>query len=82
MSEADAFTSLAAKIKTLDLTAAERAALGEVFQRAQQADEPEVEGFAAPIGDMGFKTHTKPFKGSDEELQVLVDWLLEQKAEG
>ena len=28
------------------------------------------------------KSHTKPFKGSDEELQVLVDWLLEQKAEG
>ena len=28
------------------------------------------------------KSHTKPFKGNDEELQVLVDWLLEQKAEG
>ena len=28
------------------------------------------------------KSHTKPFKGSDEELQALVDWLLEQKAEG
>lgn len=28
------------------------------------------------------KQHKKPFKGSDEELQVLVDWLLEQKAEG
>ena len=27
------------------------------------------------------KAHTKKFKGSDEELQVLVDWLLEQKAE-
>ena len=27
------------------------------------------------------KTHTKPFKGTDEELQALVDWLLEQKAE-
>ena len=25
--------------------------------------------------------HKKEFKGSDEELQVLVDWLLEQKAE-
>ena len=27
------------------------------------------------------KSHVKKFKGSDEELQVLVDWLLEQKAE-
>ncbi len=27
------------------------------------------------------KAHKKPFKGSDEELQALVDWLLEQKAE-
>lgn len=27
------------------------------------------------------KSHKKKFKGSDEELQVLVDWLLEQKAE-
>lgn len=25
--------------------------------------------------------HKKPFKGSDEELQALVDWLLEQKTE-
>ena len=28
------------------------------------------------------QTHTRPFKGTDEELQALVDWLLEQKAEG
>ncbi len=26
-------------------------------------------------------SHRKPFKGSDEELQALVDWLLEQKSE-
>ncbi len=26
--------------------------------------------------------HSKLFKGTDEELQALVDWLLEQKAEG
>lgn len=26
------------------------------------------------------KKHKKGFKGSDEELQALVDWLLEQKA--
>lgn len=29
--------------------------------------------------DKDGKPHTKPFKGSDEELQALVDWLLEQK---
>lgn len=28
------------------------------------------------------QSHSKEFKGSDEELQALVDWLLEQKAEG
>jgi cytochrome c5 len=27
------------------------------------------------------KSHEKPFKGSDEELQALVDWLLEQKVQ-
>lgn len=26
------------------------------------------------------KAHMKPFKGSDEELQSLIDWLLEQEA--
>ncbi len=31
--------------------------------------------------DRDGKSHKKKFKGSDEELQVLVDWLLEQKAE-
>jgi cytochrome c2 len=31
--------------------------------------------------DLDGKTHKKPFKGTDEELQALVDWLLEQKAE-
>ena len=31
--------------------------------------------------DKDGKEHKKEFKGSDEELQALVDWLLEQKAE-
>lgn len=31
--------------------------------------------------DKDGKSHTKPFKGSDEELKALVDWLLEQKSE-
>lgn len=29
--------------------------------------------------DKDGKAHTKPFKGTDEELQAIVDWLLEQK---
>ena len=31
--------------------------------------------------DLDGESHKKPFKGTDEELQALVDWLLEQKAE-
>jgi len=31
--------------------------------------------------DLDGKEHKKEFKGSDEELQTIVDWLLEQKAE-
>ncbi len=40
--------------------------------------EATVSGTSTRNGD---RHHTKPFKGSDEELQVLVDWLLELKAE-
>lgn len=36
---------------------------------------PEVED------DRAGAPHTKPFKGTDEELQALVDWLLEHKSE-
>ncbi len=32
------------------------------------------------VGENG-KKHTKPFKGSDEELQAIVDWLGSLKAE-
>jgi len=48
------------------------------------ADEYEAEWIAKYVkkeADLDGKTHKKPFKGSDEELQALVDWLLEQKAE-
>jgi cytochrome c551/c552 len=31
--------------------------------------------------DKDGKQHTKPFKGTDEELEALVDWLLAQKSE-
>ena len=49
--------------------------IGEKYQpgwiKKYIMEEAEIEG----------KSHKKKFKGSDEELQVLVDWLLEQKAE-
>ena len=32
------------------------------------------------VGESG-KKHTKPFKGSDEELQAIVDWLASLKTE-
>ncbi len=49
------------------------------------ADSYEVEWIVKYVkkeADKDGKNHTKPFKGTDEELQALVDWLLEQKAEG
>ncbi|MFQ5569647.1 MAG: c-type cytochrome [Rhodothermales bacterium] len=66
----------------------------EAKTKSEQEKGPDLEGIgdrlkAKPMmkylkkaGDREGKSHTKPFKGSDEELQVLVDWLLEQKAEG
>jgi len=41
-----------------------------------------ISAYVRKEADLDGKNHKKPFKGSDEELQVLVDWLLEQKAEG
>jgi len=32
--------------------------------------------------ELNGEEHKRPFKGTDEELQTLVDWLLEQKIEG
>jgi len=37
--------------------------------------------YARKEADLDGKTHKKPFKGTDEELQAIVDWLLERKAE-
>ena len=68
-----------AEIKPTTKNAADRGAdltgIGEKYQsdwiKKYVMEEAEIEG----------KSHKKKFKGSDEELQVLVDWLLEQKAE-
>ncbi len=68
---------LAAKLSSLDLTDGEAALLGTVFRLAHEAGGPEVAGFsaAAPLSKDLFVSTSKPFKGSDEELQAIVDWL-------
>jgi mono/diheme cytochrome c family protein len=50
---------------------------GVVADRGAGAVKAYLEGEGALDG----KKHKTSFKGSDEELQALVDWLLEQKAE-
>lgn len=91
MSADDAMASLAAKIRTLDLTGDEAALFAAILHRAR--DESEVEGFGFDVGSLGFDTRGSSgfkgsdeelqafaarrtsFKGTDEELQALVDWL-------
>ncbi len=72
---------LVAKLGDLDLEDDEAALLGTVFSRAAEAGGPEVEGFAMPsigrdpFGTFTTRSHSKPFKGTDEELQAILDWL-------
>ncbi len=58
------------KMKGPDLTSAEAAKDRERLVKYIRKE--------AKINDAD---HKKEFKGTDEELQALVDWLLEQKAE-
>ncbi len=46
----------------------------------QTEDFAAVAAYARKEAELDGKSHKKEFKGSDEELQALVDWLLEQKA--
>lgn len=90
MSDRSPLASLAAKIRSLDLDTEEAAALSEILQRAIDAEAPDVEGFGAQIGSLGFDT-TMPttgfkgsdeelqFKGTDEELQALLDWSVKRR---
>ena len=71
MSDASAAARLVAKLADLGLEGDEAQLLATVFRKA---------GAEGRVGAL--EAHSKPFKGSDEELQALVDWLLEQKAEG
>lgn len=74
-----AYASLAAKIRTLDLSADEARALADMAQRALDAG-GDVEGFGTDIGSLGFDRpavapdRTTGFKGTDEELQALIAW--------
>lgn len=38
-------------------------------------DFAEIASFVRREADLDGKKHTKPFKGTDEELQAIVDWL-------
>ncbi len=82
MSDASPAARLVAKLGDLNLEDDEATLLATVFRQAAEAGGPEVEGFAMPsigkdpfAGGFDTKSHSKPFKGTDEELQAIVDWL-------
>ncbi len=84
----DALGSLGGKLRSLDLDPPEARALAMILLRARDA-EPEVEGFAFDVGSLGFDIGAtsrqsltdgdgtlrgdRGFKGTDEELQAIVD---------
>lgn len=82
----EAVASLAAKLGELELSDDERRVLDALLERAAQAD-ADVEGFGFDVGSLGFDARIADaagfgprhrdaagFKGSDEELQAIVDW--------
>ncbi len=40
-----------------------------------EADFETIAAYVRKEGELDGKTHKKPFKGTDEELQAIVDWL-------
>jgi len=66
-----------AKTKSEKMKGPELVGLGEDWDAKDLAGYMKKE-----VPDQDGNQHKKDFKGSDEELQALVDWLLEQKAEG
>jgi len=83
MSNDPTAVTLIGKLRQLDLDEGEAALLTEVFRLAASAGGPEVEGFASlpevepdPFTKgFVFPSRNRQFKGSDEELQAIVDWL-------
>jgi len=54
---------------------------GDLINLAADSDAKALAAYINQETEIDGKPHKKEFKGSDEELQALVDWLLEQKAE-
>ena len=54
---------------------------GDLVGLAEEWDAKTMAAYITQEAEQEGQKHKKEFKGSDEELQVLVDWLLEQKAE-
>ncbi len=54
---------------------------GDLVGLADQYEAEWLMQYLKKEADKDGKQHSKAFKGSDEDLKVLVDWLLEQKAE-
>lgn len=54
---------------------------GDLVGLADQYEADWLVQYLKKEADKDGKTHGKAFKGTDEELKALVDWLLEQKAE-
>ena len=40
-----------------------------------EAEFAEIAAYVRKEGELDGKTHKKPFKGTDEELQAIIDWL-------
>ncbi len=70
MSGDESFSSLASKIRSLDLEPGEAAALRAILVRARDGGNPDVEGFGFEVGSLGFNAGGAGFKGTDEELQA------------
>jgi len=54
---------------------------GDLIDLGEKYEAEWISKYIKKEADKEGKSHKKEFKGSDEELQALVDWLLEQKAE-
>jgi len=67
---------IAAKTKSEKLMGPDLVNLAEAYEAEW------IVNYLRKEADLDGRTHKKPFKGTDEELQALVDWLLEQKSEG
>ena len=46
-----------------------------------EADFEVIAAFVRKQGELDGKSHKKEFKGTDEELQTILDWLTELKTE-